>query len=63
MRCRPLRGRMAPMAAGGPEFPEGPVTIMFTDIVGSTALLTSLGDGECDKLFHEHDDLVRAQIA
>ncbi len=41
---------------------EGPVTIMFTDIVGSTALRTALGDEESDKLFREHDELVRAQI-
>ena len=36
---------------------------MFTDIVGSTALRTSLGDDEADKLFRAHDELVRAQIA
>ena len=49
------------MAAGGFDF-EGPVTIMFTDIVGSTALRSELGDKESDKLFREHDDLVRTQI-
>jgi class 3 adenylate cyclase/tetratricopeptide (TPR) repeat protein len=43
--------------------PEGPVTIMFTDIEGSTALRTSLGDDQADKLFHEHDELVRELIA
>ncbi|MDP9183221.1 MAG: AAA family ATPase [Actinomycetota bacterium] len=51
------------MTAEGVEFPEGPVTIMFTDIVGSTALRTSLGDREADSLFRRHDELVRAQIA
>ena len=50
------------MATGAPDF-EGPVTIMFTDIVGSTALRTSLGDEECDKLFRDHDELVRGQIS
>jgi class 3 adenylate cyclase/tetratricopeptide (TPR) repeat protein len=46
-----------------PDFPEGPVTIMFTDIVGSTALRTSLGDREADTLFRQHDELLRQQIA
>src|SRR5690349_12739567 len=50
------------MAGGGVELGEGPVTIMFTDIVGSTALRTTLGDGQADALFRAHDDLVREQI-
>src|ERR1051325_1603344 len=44
------------------DLPEGPVTIMFTDIEGSTALRTTLGDAEADHLFREHEDLVRNQI-
>jgi class 3 adenylate cyclase/tetratricopeptide (TPR) repeat protein len=44
------------------EAPEGPVTIMFTDIEGSTALRTSLGDAETDALFRQHDELIRAEI-
>jgi class 3 adenylate cyclase/tetratricopeptide (TPR) repeat protein len=36
---------------------------MFTDIEGSTALRTSLGDGGADDLFASHDELVRKQIA
>ena len=47
---------------GGIELPEGPVTLMFTDIEGSTALRTSLGDADADTLFHEHDELIRGQI-
>ncbi len=43
--------------------PEGPVTIMFTDIEGSTSLRTTLGDAGTDALFREHDALVRAQVA
>jgi tetratricopeptide (TPR) repeat protein len=35
---------------------------MFTDIEGSTALRTSLGDAEADQLFRQHDDLLREQI-
>jgi class 3 adenylate cyclase/tetratricopeptide (TPR) repeat protein len=44
------------------DLPEGPVTIMFTDIEGSTSLRTSLGDAETDALFRQHDDLIRAEI-
>src|SRR2546421_5402939 len=47
---------------GWAELPEGPVTLMFTDIEGSTALRTTLGDAEADALFHAHDELVRQQI-
>ena len=49
--------------ANVPALPEGPVTIMFTDIEGSTSLRTSLGDAETDALFRQHDELVRAQVA
>jgi class 3 adenylate cyclase/tetratricopeptide (TPR) repeat protein len=45
------------------ELPEGPVTVMFTDIESSTKLRTSLGDAAADALFREHDELIRAQIA
>src|SRR6476660_9433552 len=47
---------------GLPDLPEGPVTLMFTDIEGSTALRTTLGDTDADALFRAHDDLVREQI-
>jgi len=45
-----------------PDLPEGPVTIMFTDIERSTALRTTLGDLETDALFGQHDELIREQI-
>jgi tetratricopeptide (TPR) repeat protein len=35
---------------------------MFTDVVGSTALRTTLGDDEAGALFQAHDALIRAQI-
>ncbi len=35
---------------------------MFTDVEGSTALRTSLGDGEADKLFRQHDEIISAEI-
>lgn len=47
---------------GVTTLPEGPVTIMFTDIEGSTALRTSLGDAETNALFRRHDELVKEQI-
>jgi class 3 adenylate cyclase/tetratricopeptide (TPR) repeat protein len=47
---------------GLPDLPEGPVTLMFTDVEGSTALRTTLGDVETDALFSECDDLIRKQI-
>jgi len=46
-----------------PELPEGPVTIMFTDLEGSTALRTKVGDSDANELFRQHDELVREQIA
>jgi hypothetical protein len=36
---------------------------MFTDIEGSTALRTTLGDAETDALFRQHDELIRERIA
>jgi len=45
-----------------PDLPEGPVTIMFTDTEGSTALRTTLGDAETDALFRQHDKLIREQV-
>ena len=47
---------------GLPDLPEGPVTLLFTDIEGSTALRTTLGDADADGLFREHDELIRQQI-
>ena len=47
---------------GFPEMPEGPVTIMFTDVEGSTALRTTVGDAEADDLLRLHDALIRAEI-
>jgi class 3 adenylate cyclase/tetratricopeptide (TPR) repeat protein len=44
------------------DLPEGPVTIMFTDVEGSTALRTSLGDTETDELLSRHDELIRTEI-
>src|SRR5262249_1017369 len=47
---------------GRADLPEGPVTLMFTDIEGSTAPRTTLGDPDAAAPFAEHDEIVRAQI-
>src|SRR3970040_1577431 len=38
------------------------VTVLFTDVVGSTDLRTSRGDAAAQEIMHAHDDLVRQQI-
>ena len=44
------------------ELPEGPVTILFTDVEGSTALRTRLGDGPAHRLLRQAEDIVRGQL-
>jgi tetratricopeptide (TPR) repeat protein len=36
---------------------------MFTDVEGSTALRTQLGDDDADRLFRQHDEIIRERIA
>ena len=43
--------------------PDGTVTIMFSDIEGSTALSEQLGDERWLKLMHRHNALIRRQLA
>jgi class 3 adenylate cyclase len=43
--------------------PEGSVTILFTDIEGSTELVERLGDWMWMKLLRTHDDIVREQLS
>jgi DNA-binding NarL/FixJ family response regulator len=49
---------------GGPTRPrpEGTVTVLFTDIEGSTRLLETLGEDRARELFREHDRLVRETV-
>ncbi|MBW3589803.1 MAG: AAA family ATPase [Actinobacteria bacterium] len=44
------------------DFTEGPVTLMFTDIEGSTDLISKLGDQAARKLFRVREDLTRDLI-
>jgi class 3 adenylate cyclase len=43
--------------------PDGTVTIMFSDIEGSTAMAERLGDERWLDLLHVHNDLVRTAVA
>lgn len=43
--------------------PGGTVTIMFSDIEGFTSLIERLGDRAAMDLLHEHNDIVRGQVA
>lgn len=43
--------------------PEGTVTIMFTDIEGSTELFERIGDGAARRVLSEHNQLVRDEVA
>lgn len=42
--------------------PEGFVTLLFTDIVGSTGLFEKLGDERARALLRRHDDVVRGEL-
>jgi len=44
------------------ELPEGTVTILFTDVVGSTELTNRLGDEAAREVLGGSDELVREQI-
>jgi class 3 adenylate cyclase/tetratricopeptide (TPR) repeat protein len=45
------------------ELPEGTVTILFTDVEGSTDLTTRLGDDAAREVLRACDELVRQQVA
>ena len=57
----PARADSRTIAAG--ELRHGPVTVMFTDIVGSTEITERLGDRAALALFREHDDIIRRELA
>ncbi len=44
------------------ELPEGTVTVLFTDVVGSTDLTTSRGDEAAHELLRAQRELVRQQV-
>ncbi len=45
-----------------PAPPEAPLTILFTDIEGSTTFTNQLGDAPAQELLRAHDDIVREAL-
>ena len=54
--------RLTEHAVGGRSRPEGTVTIVFTDVEGSTRLVDELGDEESRAVLREHDEVVRQRL-
>ena len=48
---------------GGVMAESGLITVLFTDLVGSTALSERIGDGAADDLRRRHFELLRSVIA
>jgi class 3 adenylate cyclase len=48
---------------GLPELPDGVVTIVFTDVEGSTELIRDLGDAKAHSILRRHDEIVRGVLA
>jgi class 3 adenylate cyclase len=46
-----------------PELLDGVVTIVFTDVEGSTELVRDLGDREAHSILRKHDEIVRKALA
>ena len=47
----------------GVRFPEGPVTILFSDVEGSTDLRTERGDAVAHRILRSHEEIVRRCVA
>jgi class 3 adenylate cyclase len=47
---------------GGPKLPLGTVTILFTDVEGSSELVRELGDRRAKDVLRAHDDVIREAI-
>ena len=48
---------------GPPTLPDGVVTIVFTDVEGSTALVRDLGDERAHQILRRHDETLRQVLA
>jgi class 3 adenylate cyclase len=57
-----IRERMLRKVAKTP-LPDGVVTIVFTDVEGSSELVRDLGDHEAHPILRRHDEVVRAVLA
>lgn len=47
----------------GDHFPEGPLTIVFSDVEGSTDLRTQRGDTAAHRILRAHEEIVRRCVA
>ena len=45
------------------EFAGGPLTILFSDVEGSTDLRTERGDAAAHRILRSHEDVVRRCVA
>src|SRR3990170_612536 len=67
---RPIENNRAYLTAGhrrvggaiSQELPEGTVTVLFTDVEGSTGLTTRRGDEAARDVLRAHEELVRQQV-
>jgi class 3 adenylate cyclase len=55
-------GLPAPVVAPARHVPAPTRAVLFTDLEGSTALTSALGDRAAQELLHEHDQLVRTLL-
>ena len=60
--CREATERVLAALHSRGERPQGTVTILFTDVVGSTQLLERLGEERARELFREHEAIVRKAV-
>jgi class 3 adenylate cyclase len=60
--CTEATRRLLQRVYGERRRPEGTVTVLFTDIEGSTRLLDEVGDEHARELFRGHDSIVRESV-
>lgn len=60
--CTEATRRVLERVYGERRRPEGTVTVLFTDIEGSTRLLEQLGDTRAREVFRAHDAVVRDAV-
>ena len=47
---------------GRPRLPEGIISLAFTDVVGSTAIVRALGEASARSVLRRHEAIVRAAL-
>jgi DNA-binding NarL/FixJ family response regulator len=60
--CAEATRRVLHRIDGSGRRPEGTVTVVFTDIEGSTRLVEQVGDGRAREIFRTHDELIRNAV-